>query len=139
MGWPLRREQQLYFQDWALFGDLRSWGPHEGLDLHVVTGDDVLACRDGIVAVVLDKGDVGYGKRVVIKHEDGWTTWYGHLSEFFCEPGEQVVRGQKIGEAGNTGNSTGPHLHLTVQHHGFGQSGYVLPDVVDPLPLLQGD
>ena len=109
------------------------------MDLHAVTGDQVLSCRDGVVSVVLDKGTTGYGKRVVVEHADGWVTWYGHLSEFKCKVGDIVSRGQCIGLAGSTGNSTGPHLHLTVQHLGSGLSGYVLADVVDPLPLLQGE
>lgn len=99
-------------------------------------GDEVLACNSGVVRSVRDNGDSGYGKRVVVEHGDGWVTWYAHLSEFKCSVGDRVVRGQRIGLAGSSGRSTGPHLHLTVQHLGHGLSGYILPDVVDPLPLL---
>lgn len=78
----------------------------------------------------------GYGKHVMLEHSDGWRTWYAHLSKIDVRVGDMVLQGQKIGEVGSTGNSTGPHLHLTVQQLGNGMSGYWLPDIVDPLPLL---
>jgi murein DD-endopeptidase MepM/ murein hydrolase activator NlpD len=81
-------------------------------------------------------GDSKYGNHVIIEHEDGWVTWYGHLYDILSAVGDFVVRGDVIGWAGNTGESTGPHLHLTVQHIGYGLSGYVVPDVVDPQDYL---
>lgn len=100
-----------------------------------MTGDPVLACMDGIVLKVI-QGTTGYGRHVVLAHDDGWYTTYGHLSETLCKEGDRVSKGQKIGLAGSTGNSTGPHLHLIAQWMGHGSTGYILPDVVDPLKFL---
>lgn len=84
--------------------------------------------------------DTGYGNHIAIKHAGGLTTWYAHLSEFHVEKGDLVKRGQLIGSMGSSGNSSGPHLHLTVQHEGHGYPGtYWLPDVVDPLDYLKGE
>lgn len=84
-----------------------------------------------------DNGKHGYGRYVIIDHLNGWTTWYAHLEEAHVYVGQDVVRGQCIAGAGNTGNSTGPHLHLTMQNVELGFSGYVLPDVVNPLLYLR--
>jgi murein DD-endopeptidase MepM/ murein hydrolase activator NlpD len=51
--------------------------------------------------------------------------------------GNVVERGDVVGRVGDTGNADGPHLHLTIQHIGYGHSGYVIPDVVDPLDYLK--
>lgn len=123
------------FADWAVLDAERSYGKHEGLDFAGKTGDPVLACLGGRVAKVVRKS-TGYGNHVVLEHSDGWYTWYAHLSEITVALHDPVSRGQKIGEVGSTGNSTGPHLHLTVQHIGNGMSGYWLPDIVDPRPLF---
>jgi len=77
-----------------------------------------------------------YGNHIVIESAGGWRIWYCHLDKMFVQPGYKVIRETIIGEGGSTGNSSAPHLHLTVQHIGHGLGGYVLPDVVDPLPLL---
>lgn len=77
-------------------------------------------------------GDSLYGNHIIIEHDDGWITWYAHLHSALRIVGSHVKRGDSIGLAGNTGKSTGPHLHLTVQHVGHGVSGYVVSDVVDP-------
>jgi len=74
----------------------------------------------------------GYGNYVVVKHADGWRTWYGHLDSISCAVGDLVRRHGLVGFAGSSGRSTGPHLHLTVQHWGHGSSGYNIPHVVDP-------
>ena len=113
----------------------RRYGPHEGLDFLAEIGDPVLACLHGRVSDV-SSSDSGYGNQIVIEHNDGFVTWYGHLDSTVCHPGDDVVRGEIIGYAGNTGDSEGPHLHLTVQHRGHGMSGYWLPDVVDPQNYL---
>lgn len=113
---------------------------HEGIDLvpKVKTCAPFLrACADGVVEKI-EYNPQGYGNACVLDHGNGWKTWYGHQA---CVPlvcvGQQVKNGDIIGVMGATGEATGPHLHLTVQHLGFGQSDqFVLPDVVDPLPLL---
>lgn len=123
------------FKHWALFDAVRSYGPHEGIDFYVKTGDNVLSCLDGTVKYTVEQEN-GYGKYVVVEHSDGWVTWYAHLSEIRCQPGDEVFEGSVLGLAGSSGNSTGPHLHLTVQRIGNGLSGYWIPDVVNPLDYL---
>lgn len=113
---------------------------HEGLDFYARVGDDVLACLDGTVVWASDQrrsgGDSKYGKHIIIEHDDGWITWYTHLSYMMSGVGDVVKRGDVIGAAGNTGFSSGPHLHLTVQWIGHGLSGFIVPDVVDPEEYL---
>ena len=95
----------------------------------------VLSCLDGRVVWASnqsrDGGNSLYGNHIIIEH-DGWVTWYAHLERMLSIVGDVVVRGNVIGTVGSTGKSTGPHLHLTVQHIGHGLSGYVVSDVVDP-------
>jgi murein DD-endopeptidase MepM/ murein hydrolase activator NlpD len=105
------------------------------LDFKADTGDKVLACLDGIVRAVVNR-TTGYGLHVVIDSPEGWTTWYCHLSKALVVAGDVVEKGGVIGEAGSTGNSTGPHLHLTVQNTTFGKPGYWKPNIVDPLEYL---
>ena len=99
-----------------------------------------MACLDGLVVWSSDQrrsgGDLLYGNHIIIEHEGGWITWYAHLHSSLCIVGNRVKRGDSIGLSGNTGKSTGPHLHLTVQHVGHGLSGYVVSDVVNPEHFL---
>ncbi len=121
------------------FGIQRDYGLHEGIDLFALTGELIVPVMDGVVDRVRDIGSLGYGRYVRVDHQNGYVSWYGHLDQFApdIQVGSQVVAGQTVlGLAGSTGNSTGPHLHLTVQRPGIGLSGFVEPDVVDPLPFL---
>lgn len=89
---------------------------HTGVDFPCPTGTYVCACADGVVVEVKEL-TYSYGKYVVIKHEiDGQTlyTLYAHNSQLAVEVGDTVVKGQVIALSGSTGNSTGPHLHLSV-------------------------
>ena len=115
-------------------------GRHEGVDLRAIVGGrpaEIVAAQRGVVDR-LRTGNTGYGNYVRLRHDwpDGtvWYTWYAHLSELnpALQLGEMVETGQRLGIAGTTGNSTGVHLHLTVQHIGHGLRGYVVADVVDP-------
>lgn len=85
---------------------------HLGLDIGMPTGTIIRACESGIVTAAGWGG--GHGKRVIIDHGDGIVTLYAHMSRIHATKGQKVQRGQVIGEVGNTGNSTGPHLHLEV-------------------------
>ncbi|MCL2209781.1 MAG: M23 family metallopeptidase [Treponema sp.] len=85
---------------------------HTGIDLRANTGTPVVAALDGRVSVVTENWL--YGKYVIVTHDNGYKTLYGHLNSFSVKQGERVARGKKIGEAGNTGYSTGPHLHFTI-------------------------
>lgn len=90
----------------------RRWGrAHQGLDIKVYIGDTIRAAWSGKVRVV--KYDArGYGKYVVIRHPNGLETYYGHMSKQLVSANEYVKAGQPIGLGGNTGRSTGSHLHF---------------------------
>ncbi len=83
---------------------------HSGVDLAAATGTPVLAAYSGQVEIADSVG--GYGLTVVLNHNSAQQTLYGHMSEIFVRPGQWVERGSVIGRVGNTGNSTGPHLHF---------------------------
>lgn len=89
---------------------------HSGIDLAVPVGTEVAAVKDGIVSFA-GWGN-GYGYRVVIDHPDGTQTTYNHLSDIGVKVGENVDSGKTIALSGNTGNSTGPHLHFEVKEDG---------------------
>lgn len=86
--------------------------PHTGIDYAVPEGTELHAPVDGIVTAVRDYGDVNLGKAVFVKMEDGNQYVLGHLSEVKVEVGDMVETGDLIALSGNTGNSTGPHLHF---------------------------
>jgi murein DD-endopeptidase MepM/ murein hydrolase activator NlpD len=85
---------------------------HPGLDISSPMGTRVQAPADGLVVSANVQG--GYGNAIVIDHGYGVVTRYGHLSGFNVRPGQRVHRGEVIGFVGNTGRSTGPHLHYEV-------------------------
>lgn len=86
---------------------------HKGIDLACPIGSKVMAARDGVVTFTGSKG--GYGKLIIIKHEHDYSSFYGHLSRYNVKPGQKVNRGDVIGFSGNTGRTTGPHLHFEVK------------------------
>ena len=94
--------------------------PHRGIDLATDIGTPVYATADGVVSHV--GRDVGLGKLVRINHLHNYTTVYAHLSRISVKRGQHVKRGQVIGSVGNTGYSTGPHLHYEVHHQGRAQN-----------------
>ena len=90
----------------------RRWGRnHRGLDIKVYIGDTIYAAFSGKVRVVKYDGN-GYGKYIVIRHNNGLETIYGHLSHQIVHENQIVRAGQPIGLGGNTGRSTGSHLHF---------------------------
>ena len=103
------------------------WGrTHTGIDIGGDDGSDILAADGGLITLA---GWVsGYGNYVVIDHENGYQTAYGHCSELLVAEGERVAQGQRIARMGSTGNSTGPHLHFEVKVDGEYQNplDYVL-------------
>ena len=101
---------------------------HSGVDLAADYGTNVLAVADG---TVLDCSyDAAYGYILTLEHENGVQTQYAHLSEFLVEPGDTVQQGQIIAKTGDSGWSTGPHLHLGVLIDG---------EAVDPLEALKSE
>lgn len=91
---------------------------HNGVDLKLNIGDTVRAAFDGRVRIV-NYERRGYGKYVVIRHTNDLETVYGHLSGFLVEPDQYVRAGDPIALGGNTGRSTGPHLHFETRYMGY--------------------
>ena len=113
------------------FGLCRSWDcsyRHRGLDMALDIYEPIVASADGVVTFVGGDSSFGLGWYVEVDHGDGWSTTYAHLVEFNVYEGEEVSQGDVIGYNGNTGYSTGPHLHFEVHHNEW----YVDPMVVLP-------
>jgi len=101
---------------------------HHGLDISTRTGSNIRAPADGVVTFVGRSG--GYGKILVINHGNGLVTRYGHLRSFAVKIGQKVKRDQVIAYVGNSGRSTGPHLHYEVMLAGVPTNPmyYILED-----------
>jgi murein DD-endopeptidase MepM/ murein hydrolase activator NlpD len=93
---------------------------HQGLDIAAPHGKEVFSPSDGTVVFAGLEG--GYGNVIVIDHGYGIKTRYGHLAKILVKPGEKVKRGALIAAVGNTGRSTGPHLHYEVRVNGIPQN-----------------
>ena len=89
---------------------------HTGLDLATSSGTPIKAAASGTVTFAGYKGS--YGNLMVITHENGVQTYYGHCSQLYLSAGSTVSQGQSIGTVGSTGNSTGPHLHFEIRVNG---------------------
>lgn len=96
----------------------RRYRYHYGIDLDLEVGDAVLAAFDGIVRIT-GYNRRGYGFYVVLRHENGLETVYGHLSKIEVKVGQEVKAGEQIALGGNTGRSTGPHLHFETRYMGM--------------------
>lgn len=120
--WPVRggRISQGYgMTPWALTGAYGG-GIHNGIDIAAPTGTPVYATSSG-TAISVGFNNFTYGRWVVIRHDDGFLSLYGHLSRQSVSQGQRVTAGQRIGDVGSTGFSTGPHLHFTIyRSSGFG-------------------
>ncbi len=90
---------------------------HRGIDIAAYVGAPVRASMDG--RVVLIGNNLIFGKYILIVHQVGYSSFYGHLNKIFVRKGRVVRRGEKIGSVGNTGRSTGPHLHFEVRRNGI--------------------
>ena len=90
---------------------------HGGLDIAAPTGTPIFAAAAGRV-IYSDDGMRGYGNVVLIDHGEGLVTLYAHNSENLVDEGDRVVQGALIAKVGNTGQSTGPHLHFEVRVSG---------------------
>ena len=118
-GFGLRRD--------PILGTLRM---HEGVDIHNDVGTPVYATGDAVVQLCGPTGS-SYGTAVELNHGYGYKTWYAHLSRCVVRSGQHVKRGQLIAYSGNTGRSTGPHLHYEVRKNGVQQNPveYFIDDV----------
>lgn len=99
---------------------------HSGIDIMGNSGETVTATADGVVFKA--EYDRLNGKYVVINHENGFQTFYGHNRKLLVKKGDKVVRGQGISEVGNTGRSTGTHLHYEVRYKN---------EAIDPLKYMR--
>jgi murein DD-endopeptidase MepM/ murein hydrolase activator NlpD len=91
----------------------RAW--HKGLDVANKSGGPILAADAGVVTVAGWPDNSGYGNRVVVDHGNGYQTLYAHLSRISVTAGQRVNQGDKLGDMGSTGRSTGTHLHFEVR------------------------
>ena len=105
-------------------------GVHQGVDIAAAPGQPVRASADGVVVEAGELG--GLGQAVFLAHGFGLTTRYGHMSRIDVRPGQRVKRGDIVGRVGNTGRSTGYHLHYEVRVDGdpVNPLGYILDDAI---------
>lgn len=119
---PIQLVDSLKSYHYPYIGRITSrYGPrrgraHQGLDIALKVGEPVYAVFDGKVRISKAAGN--YGNLVIIRHNNGLETYYAHLSERSVQSGDWVIAGQQIGLGGNTGRSTGPHLHFEVRYKG---------------------
>ncbi|WP_230312287.1 M23 family metallopeptidase [Paracoccus lichenicola] len=122
---PLAMPVKQSFRYSSGFG--RRWGrAHEGIDMAAPVGTPVHVTGDGVVTFAGRQG--AYGNLIKIEHELGVETRYGHLSRIRVKVGQRVSQGERIGDMGNTGRSTGPHLHYEVRMKGR---------AVDPMSFIK--
>lgn len=99
-------------------GGVYNGNGHNGIDLRASVGTQIMSAASGVVEGTGDTDlvckNASYGKWVFVKHDNGLSTLYAHLSVISVKAGDSVLRGQTLGYSGNTGYSTGPHLHFTV-------------------------
>lgn len=131
MGRPVNKDD--YFFDSSLFGKrinpISGYGfeMHPGVDMSAPRGTPVFSAGNGEVYSVRSSEN-GYGNSIILKHENGFFTLFAHLSKIIVRTGEKVARGQKIGEIGNTGRTTGAHLHYEIRINNS--------EKIDPLPFI---
>lgn len=109
---------------------------HQGIDLKAMVGDTVYASFNGKVRISqYNKG--GYGNYIVIRHFGGLETLYAHLSKSFVKKNDDVKAGEPIGLSGNTGRSTGPHLHFEIRFCGIALNPAKIADFENNVVLAQ--
>lgn len=122
-----------FFDVSAPFGSISKIHPsgHNGVDLVMNAGTPLFSPVDGVIKKIVDYGDKNLGKGIFIETEDNKTVIMGHLSDFKAKVGEMVREGDLVALSGNTGRSTGAHLHLGMQD--------VNGKFINPEKLLEGD
>lgn len=120
--WPLKKATKITER----FGEVEQRGrPHKGVDLRAKVGTPVFASGEGEVIDVDWKS--GYGKIVKIRHSKNVKTRYAHLNRILVRKGQKVKQHERIALSGNTGRTTGPHLHFEI---------LIKDNQVDPIPRL---
>ena len=102
---------------WRIHPIYKTEKMHTGMDFTAAVGTEIYATGNGVVSKVENDGR-GYGNNIIINHGFGYETLYGHMSKFNVRSGQKVKRGDLIGFVGNSGSSTGPHLHYEVRKNG---------------------
>lgn len=111
----------------SLFGEVRATSVHKGIDIAKNLGESVNAALDGkVIKAGYNSG--GYGNLIVLEHENNMKTYYAHLNDIYVNQGDVIKKGDIIGSIGNTGNSTGPHLHFELR---------VNNEPVDPIKYIE--
>jgi len=125
--WPLKGVQGYITQNFgpAIHPFTGNWYLHKGVDLAYGYGVPIIATANG--KVVENDSDEGFGNFLIIRHKYGFYTKYAHLQRTYVKSGQEVAQGDVIGTMGNTGLSTGPHLHYEVR---------IGSQVVDPLKYI---
>ena len=106
----------------------KTWKFHKGIDLAAETGTPVYACKSGLAAAILIEDPV-FGNCIILSHNNGFASVYAHLSKIMIKKGDYVRAGTTIGQVGQTGFATGPHLHFEIRQNGT---------ATDPEVLLKG-
>ncbi|OGX79333.1 peptidase M23 [Exiguobacterium sp. SH31] len=111
---------------------------HNGIDIAAKVGTPIYAAADGKVIDVKTSGP--YGKHVFIEHDlngQKWTTVYAHMHKIEVKKGQALLQGEGIGQIGNTGNSSGPHLHFEVHQGKYGYSSSSAGNTVNPMDVAE--
>lgn len=121
---PPKVQPSIYFI-WPVRGKITTQPStrHMALDIASPLGTPIVASQSGIAYIRPFDAD-GYGKHIIVDHQNGHKTLYAHLSSFNIQDGQSVTQGQIIGRAGSTGRSTGPHLHFEVRENGILKNPY---------------
>ena len=111
---------------WPTSGSISQpyWNGHRALDIAAWTGTAITAADSGYVIAASSGWNNGYGTMVMVDHGGGYVTLYAHMNSIFVRQGESVSKGQQVGTVGNTGNSTGPHLHFEVRYQGVARNPF---------------
>src|SRR5579875_819679 len=97
--------------EYGELSEVRNGIPHHGIDLAMPQGTELRSVMNGVVEKVVDYGNNNLGKGVFVRNDDGTLSIYGHMSKIAVKTGEQLHAGETIGFSGDSGFSTGPHLH----------------------------
>ncbi len=115
---------------WPVSGHITQqfWLGHRAIDVGARAGAPIVAADSGYVVKASHGWNGGYGRMVMIDHGNGFVTLYAHMNMVYVRQGENVAKGERLGTVGNTGRSTGPHLHLEIRQNGAARNPlYFLP------------
>jgi len=137
----LVEEGEKFIFSWHGGGLTYGYGPrnghlHKGWDTPLEIGDTIVSLMNGVVRYAKFNHS-GYGNCVMVRHFNGLETLYGHLDRIDVEPGDLVAAGEPLGLGGNSGKSTGPHLHFEVRYAGFAMDPALLMTWTDQGPKIK--